>query len=114
MGLACAEWALPTFSYRYSPKKFARHQLVARLTLKEFFKLDYRGVVQRLIDSPGFCANIELPGVPHWAALQKATDQGFEVRACGVSTLWMKCASTGVPRPLNTPARRNQPGFFGC
>jgi len=75
MGLACAERALPRFAHRYSPKKFTQHQLFACLGLKEFLKLDYRGVRQLLIDSPDLCRTIQLHEVPHWTTLQKAADR---------------------------------------
>ncbi len=72
---ACAKRALPAFAHRYSPKKFTQHQLFACLTLKEFLKLDYRGIMQLLMDSPDLCAVIELSEVPHWTTLQKAADR---------------------------------------
>lgn len=72
---ACARRAVPRFSHRYSPKKFTQHQLFACLALKEFLKLDYRGVMQLLIDSPDLCRVIELAEVPHWTTLQKAADR---------------------------------------
>ncbi len=75
VSLALAQRALPAHAHRYSPKKFTRHQLFACLALEEFLKLDYRGVMQRLIDSPDLCAVIELPEVPHWTTLQKAADR---------------------------------------
>lgn len=75
IGFACARRALPSFSHRYSPRKFTQHQLFACLTLKEFMKLDYRGVMQLLIDSPDLCRVIELAKVPHWTTLQKAADR---------------------------------------
>ena len=75
MGYTCAERALPRFAHRYSPKKFTQHQLFACLTLKEFLKLDYRGVRQLLLDSPDLCGVIELHEVPHWTTLQKAADR---------------------------------------
>ena len=75
LGYRCAERALPRFAHRYSPKKFTQHQLFACLSLKEFLKLDYRGVRQLLLDSPDLCGVIELAEVPHWTTLQKAADR---------------------------------------
>lgn len=75
MGYTCAQRALPPFAHRYSPKKFTQHQLFACLGLKEFLKLDYRGVRQLLIDSPDLCRTIKLDAVPHWTTLQKAADR---------------------------------------
>jgi hypothetical protein len=72
---ACAQRALPSFAHRYSPKKFSQHQLFACLALKDFLKLDYRGIMNLLVDSPDLCAVIELTEVPHWTTLQKAADR---------------------------------------
>ena len=71
----CAKGSLPRFSHFYSPKKFTQHQLFACLALKEFMKLDYRGLMQLLIDTPDLCRVIELGAVPHWTTFQKATDR---------------------------------------
>ncbi|MCH8147690.1 MAG: hypothetical protein IH987_06795 [Planctomycetes bacterium] len=43
--------------------------------LKEFFKVDYRGIVNILVDCPNLCAAIELEHVPHYTTLQKAADR---------------------------------------
>jgi hypothetical protein len=72
---ACAQRALPSFAHRYSPKKFSQHQLFACLALKDFLKLDYRGIMNLLVDSPDLCAVIELTEVPHWTTLRKAADR---------------------------------------
>ena len=67
--------SLPAYAHRFSPKKFTQHQLFACLVLKEFLKLDYRGVWQVLLDTPGLRAVIELQATPHWTTLQKAADR---------------------------------------
>lgn len=72
---ACAKKALPAFAHVYSPKKFTQHQLFACLTLKEFLKLDYRGIMHLLQDSPDLCRVIEMNEVPRWTTLQKAADR---------------------------------------
>ena len=97
VGYACARRALPSFSHRYSPKKFTQHQLFACLTLKEFMKLDYRGVMQLLIDSPDLCRVIELADVPHWTTLQKAADRLLKktpLMPCSIRR-WRSLASRG-------------------
>ena len=70
-----ARKALPAYAHRFSPKKFTQHQLFACLVLKEFLKLDYRGVWQLLLDTPDLRAVIELRATPHWTTLQKAADR---------------------------------------
>jgi hypothetical protein len=70
-----AREALSPYAHHFSPKKFTQHQLFACLALKDFLKLDYRGVWQLLLDTPDLCAVIELTTVPHWTTLQKAADR---------------------------------------
>ena len=43
--LEAGKEALPAYSHFKSPHKFTQPQLFAMLVLKQFFKLDYRGVV---------------------------------------------------------------------
>lgn len=71
----CAKEAVPSYAHRFSPKKFTQHQLFACLALKEFMKLDYRGLMHLLLDAPGLCDVIEMHDVPHWTTLQKAADR---------------------------------------
>jgi len=71
----CGKRALPPYGHRFSPKKFTQHQLFACLALKEFLKLDYRGVWELLRDSSDLGAVIELQDVPHWTTIQKAADR---------------------------------------
>ncbi len=72
---AAARGVLRPYAHRFSPKKFTQHQLLACLVLKEFYKLDYRGVMQLLLDAPDLRSVIELETVPHWTTLQKASDR---------------------------------------
>jgi hypothetical protein len=72
---ATGRQALAPYAHRFSPRKFTQPQLFACLVLKEFLKLDYRGVQQLLLDTPDLCAVIELACVPHWTTLQKAADR---------------------------------------
>ena len=44
--------ALPAHRHKFSPKKFTQPQLVACLVLKEFLRLDYRGLAAHLADHP--------------------------------------------------------------
>ena len=64
--------ALPAYSHRCSPKKFTQHRLVACLVLKEFFKLDYRGVEALLFESDALRAVINLCDTPDFTTLHKA------------------------------------------
>ncbi len=70
--LAIAKRSLPSYSHRYSPKKFTQHQLFACLVLKNFLKTDYRGVTAHLADCPSLVEALGLSVVPHYTTLQKA------------------------------------------
>ena len=70
-----AREALPAYSHRFSPKKFTQHQLVACLVLKEFLRVDYRGLAEHLADQPEMARAIDLQAVPHFTTFQKAADR---------------------------------------
>lgn len=72
---ATAKRTLPPFSHFKSPKKFTQPQLVACLVLKEFFRTDYRGIMEILIDSSDVRTVLELEEVPHYTTLQKAAQR---------------------------------------
>ena len=67
-----AKQSLPLYSRLKSPKKFTQPQLVACLVLKEFFKTDYRGIMEILADSSDLQGVLELKSIPHYTTLQKA------------------------------------------
>ena len=64
--------ALPAHRHKFSPKKFIQPQLLACLVLKEFSRLDYRGLTAHFADHPDLCALIGLKAVPHYTTFQKA------------------------------------------
>jgi hypothetical protein len=39
--------ALPAHRHKFSPRKFAQRQLLACLVVKEFLRLDYRGLAEQ-------------------------------------------------------------------
>ena len=70
--LMLAERALPPYSHRFSRRDFTQAQLFAILTLRqllarffEFFKTDYRSIVQMLEDFSDLSAAVGLKKVPH-------------------------------------------------
>jgi hypothetical protein len=67
-----AREALPAHRHRFSPRKFTQHQLLACLVLKEFLRLDYRGLVAHLADHSDLCRQIGLGVVPHYTTFHKA------------------------------------------
>ena len=58
--------ALPAYRHKYSPKKFTQPQLMACLVLKEFSRLDYRGLAEHLADHPDLCNLVGMRTVPHF------------------------------------------------
>lgn len=72
---ATAQKCLPAYRHIKSPKKFTQHQLVACLVLKEFFKKDYRGIVEIIHDSSDLQTIVELEEIPHYTTLQKAAQR---------------------------------------
>jgi hypothetical protein len=67
--LRLAQEALPAYSSKFSRKDYTQHQLFALLTLKTFFKTDYRGLTQMLVDFAELRADLGLVGVPHYSTL---------------------------------------------
>ena len=67
-----ARKALPAYSRRFSPKKFAQHQLFACLVLKTFLRTDYRAITAMLSDLPSLRQGIEFKTVPDFTTLHKA------------------------------------------
>ena len=66
--------ALPAHRHKFSPKKFTQPQpqLLACLVLKEFARLDYRGLAEHLDDHPDLARLIDLKAVAHYTTFQKA------------------------------------------
>jgi len=77
-----AQRVLPAYSHPCSPKKFTQHQLFACLVLKEFFRLDYRGVEALLAEDPSLRAIIELRVAPDFTTLHKACGRLLKLSAC--------------------------------
>src|SRR5215831_16453971 len=67
--LRLAQEAMPAYSSKFSRKDYTQHQLFACLALKTFFKTDYRGVVQLLLDFAELREELGLASVPHHSTL---------------------------------------------
>jgi Transposase DDE domain len=68
-----ASQVFPKYSHKNSPKKFTQGQLFACLVLKNFLKLDHRGLQHLLVDCSDLTAAIEMKSVPHFTTFQKAS-----------------------------------------
>jgi hypothetical protein len=64
-----ARRVFPDHASPFSPKKYTQPQLVTMLALRQFFKLDYRGVVTRLREWEELRLVLALSKVPHFTTL---------------------------------------------
>jgi hypothetical protein len=69
--------ALRAYRHKFSPKKFTQPQLMACLVLKDFARLDYRGLAEHLADHPDLARSIGLEVIPHYTTFQKAAARLF-------------------------------------
>jgi hypothetical protein len=90
--LALARDALPAYSANTGRKDFTQHQLFAILTLKTFFRTDYRGITQYLRDFTDLRDDLGLTKVPHSSTPCYAANRLLK---WGPSS----ACSSGPPRP---------------
>jgi len=64
-----ARRVFPDFSGPFSPRKFTQPQIFTMLALRQFFKLDYRGIVERLDEWRELRDTIQIENVPHFTTL---------------------------------------------
>ena len=88
--LRVAPESLPAYSSRRSRKDYTQHQLFAALSLKTFFKTDYRGVAQLLRDFAELRQELGLAKVPHYSTLCHAAGR---IKKGG-----SPCSSSAPPR----------------
>jgi len=67
--LAVGQHALPAYGSRFSKHDFTQPQLFALLTLKQFLKTDYRGVVAFVAEWDELRRALHLKKVPHYSTL---------------------------------------------
>jgi len=67
--LIAAQQALAPYSNKYSPHRYTQAQLFALLVLRQFFKTDYRGVIQLLHDFSDLRTILQLRNIPHYSTL---------------------------------------------
>jgi len=67
--------ALQAYSHPNSPQKFTQAQLFALLVLREFFRLDYRGLVTWLGRWSELRTALDLKHIPHYSTLCYAEDR---------------------------------------
>jgi hypothetical protein len=86
--LEAGKEALPDYSHPKSPHKFTQPQLFAMLVLKQFFKLDYRGVVVWLSNWSELREVLELKRIPNYSTLCYA--EGRLLKKGALLDCWMQ------------------------
>ncbi len=76
--LDTAREALPAYSSKYSRHDFTQHQHFALLALREFLKVDYRGLEQILREWAELRDALGLAKVPDHSTIQKAAERLLE------------------------------------
>lgn len=69
VALEAGKEALPDYSCPKSPHKYTQPQLFALLVLRQFFRIDYRGVVEWLARWRELRETLGLQRVPHYSTL---------------------------------------------
>ena len=86
--LATAKIALLPYSSRFSRHDYTQHQHFALLSLREFLKVDYRGLEQILREWAELRDTLGLKKVPDHSTLQKAATRLLEKR--GSMPSWVR------------------------
>ena len=67
--LAVGERTLPRYASQFSPHRYTQAQLFALLTLKQFLRVDYRGLVTLVAEWTELRRALRLTRVPHYSTL---------------------------------------------
>ena len=100
--MAAGRKALPDYSHPKSPHKFTQPQLFAMLVLKQFFKLDYRGVVEWLSNWAELREVLELQRIPAHTTLFEASKRLLKKGA--PNACWTAALSWPGPRVSSATA----------
>jgi hypothetical protein len=76
--LEAAKQSLPAYSATHSPKKYTQHQHFAIAALRQFFRVDHRGIAAILSDTSDLRKVIGLRCVPHFSTLAYAEKRLFK------------------------------------
>ena len=76
--LEAAKQSLPAYSATHSPRKFTQHQHFAIAALRQFFRVDHRGIAAILEDASDLRETIGLHCVPHFSTLAYAEKRLFK------------------------------------
>ena len=88
--LEVAQETLPAYSSPFSRKDFTQHQLFAILVLREFLKVDYRGIITILSEWSDMRRALRLKKVPNYSTLcyahQRMSKKGAMRSSCATSS----------------------------
>ena len=87
MALSVARESIPAYSSKFSRRDFTQHQHFALMALREFLKVDYRGLEQILGEWAELREALGLEKVPDHSTIQKAAERllekGGPMPSCG-------------------------------
>lgn len=69
LALRVAKGVLPAYAHKFSPRRYTLPQLAACVLLKEYRRLDWRGIEALLKVSPPLCQRLGLTRVPDYTTL---------------------------------------------
>ena len=75
VALEAGEEALERYGHIYSPRKYTQPQLFAILALRQYFRVDYRGMIEMLKKWQELREVIGLEDIPHYSTLCYAEDR---------------------------------------
>ena len=95
--LAVGQTALPAYGSQFSRRDYTQPQLFALLVLKQFLRVDYRGVVALLAEWRDLRDALGLRKVPHYSTLAHAARRLLDRAEKG--------GPSAVPKRRSSPAR---------
>ena len=83
--LKTGQKGLPPYSHPKSPHKYTQPQLFALIALKDFLRLDYRGLVQTVREWSELRQALGLEHVPDHSTVAKAEKRLLKKTPCTIS-----------------------------
>jgi hypothetical protein len=94
--LEAAKQCLPAYSATHSPKKYTQHQHFAIAALRQFFRVDHRGIAAILQDASDLRDVLALDEVPHFSTLAYAEKRLFKGGICVPAEIY--CLDSALDR----------------
>jgi hypothetical protein len=82
LALEVGQAALPPYAHKFSPRRYLQAQLLSCLVPRQFFRTDYRGIVQLLRDCADLRVAMGLARGPHYSTLCYAQRRVVATRLC--------------------------------